>query len=96
MIKFLLAVIAIFIFCSTANAYTVSGGAFYCTNCTDCSAALNNNTLNLVYVNASLNSPGAYCINNPAGFSNKILDCQGNTLNGDRTYGTFGIFVITC
>jgi len=92
-VKFLFATIALFIFCSTASAYTVFGGAFYCTNCSDCSNALNNNTLNLVYVNASLASPNASCIYNPAGFSNKILDCQGNTMIGNNWFNTYGIFV---
>ena len=65
--------------------YIESGGAFYCYNCSDCMAALNNNTYNTVYLaaNITLSVPEKRCIDNPANFSNKIFDCQNNFIEGE-------------
>ncbi len=69
---------------SKTNAYTDNGSAFFCTNCTDCTNALNNNTYNHVYLNASITnySGTSNCIDDPINFSNKVFDCQGYTIDG--------------
>ncbi|MBN2122065.1 right-handed parallel beta-helix repeat-containing protein [Candidatus Micrarchaeota archaeon] len=73
--------------------YELYGGALYCnTTCDDCEDALNNGTYTMVYLNSSLYSPGATCINNPAGFENKTFDCQGNTITGNRASNRFAIY----
>lgn len=73
----------------SVSSYTASGGAFYCVNCTDCVDALNNNTYYTVYLNASV-SLNNTCINNPANFTGKTFDCQGNTIvYGNQSDGTY-------
>ena len=69
---------------SSASAYTDDGSAFYCTNCGDCVDALNNNTFNTVYLNASIDNALGTCIDNPVNFTDKVFDCQGTYyIDGD-------------
>ncbi|MCX6817225.1 MAG: right-handed parallel beta-helix repeat-containing protein [Candidatus Aenigmarchaeota archaeon] len=71
------------------DAYTESGNAFYCANCTDCTNALNNNTYNTVYLNAST-PVNDTCINNPENFTSKIFDCQSYSMTGNTSgYGIY-------
>ncbi|MEM4360147.1 MAG: right-handed parallel beta-helix repeat-containing protein [Candidatus Bilamarchaeaceae archaeon] len=72
--------------------YTYSGGAFYCDSCSDCTAALNNNSANLVYLTTDKYDPGITCINNPENLTGKTFDCQGHFLRGDKTSGTSGFY----
>jgi len=79
----------------TVVAYTENTTAFFCGNstmtaeeiCDDCENALNNNTYNIVYLNATVIGAPYSCINNPTNFSNKVFDCQGNTIQGSGTRG---------
>ncbi|MBU3896979.1 MAG: right-handed parallel beta-helix repeat-containing protein, partial [Nanoarchaeota archaeon] len=93
--KLMLFVLLIFVMLSTSGfAYTDSGAAFYCNNCSDCTDALNDNIRSTVYLNADIiDYSGAICINNPTQFSNKIFDCQQHTISGGETYN--GIFLNT-
>ena len=94
----LLLALALTFFVGNVNAYTDNGSAFFCGNttmnasetCADCNAALNNNTRNTVYLNASVTNLAGTCINDPANFTNKTFDCQGYTIDGNGTdYGIY-------
>ncbi|MBN2122555.1 right-handed parallel beta-helix repeat-containing protein [Candidatus Micrarchaeota archaeon] len=88
---FLVLMVAL-IMSAASFSYYEYGGALYCnTTCDDCEDALNNATYTTVYLNSSLSSPGATCISNPSGFSNKVFDCQGNTITG--TGSGYGIYI---
>ena len=90
----------------SAGAYSGGGGTCNCgdgttafggnaTNaCTDCTTALNDatncaNRVNYVGTVAISNYAGT-CINNPANFNNKVFDCQGHTIDGNKSgYGIY-------
>ena len=42
---------------------------------------------------ADITNHTGICINNPANFSNKIFDCQGNTIDGDDSGSDYGIYL---
>jgi len=67
-----------------ANAYTSSGNAFYCNSCEDCTAALNDNRYQIVYLenDISLSENARFCIPAPENFTNKVFDCQGHKIIG--------------
>ncbi|PKP55415.1 MAG: hypothetical protein CVT89_08530 [Candidatus Altiarchaeales archaeon HGW-Altiarchaeales-2] len=48
----------------------------------------NNNCSSTVKLNQSITNQAGSCIYNPLNWTNKIFDCQGNTIDGDknRTY----------
>ncbi len=77
-------------------AYSNSGnGICECSNCNDCTNALNdnNNCSNTVKLNQSITNQAGSCINSPLNFTNKIFDCQGNTLDGDNFGTDYGIYL---
>jgi len=84
------AVLVLLVLISVSSAYNVFNNAFYCGGtCADCINALNNNTYSTVYLNSSLTFMGT-CINDPSNFSNKIFDCQNNTIMGSEIgYGIY-------
>jgi len=90
LILFCVGVISLF-FVGSVSAYTTKNSAFYCGNstmnateiCDDCELALNDNTYYTVYLNESVLNVSGNCINQPDNFRNKILDCQGNSINGN-------------
>ncbi len=63
------------------------GGVCTCsTNCTDCSDALNSSVCSTeVQLTTDIASAGGDCIPALANFSNKIFDCQGNSISGPGT-----------
>ncbi|MFA5084445.1 MAG: right-handed parallel beta-helix repeat-containing protein, partial [Candidatus Paceibacterota bacterium] len=65
----------------------VAAGTCNCTNCTTCTAALNNESCATVLLTADIADHAGTCIDNPANFSNKTFDCQGNTIDGDHSAG---------
>ncbi|MBN2013918.1 MAG: right-handed parallel beta-helix repeat-containing protein [Candidatus Altiarchaeota archaeon] len=82
--------------CNCGDGTTTNGGS-NTDACIDCTAALNDN----INCNSQVNYVGTItvnnyvgtCINSPAGFNNKIFDCQGNTIDGDNTGNDFGIIL---
>jgi len=68
-----------------SSAYTSSGNAFYCNGCDDCTAALNDNAHNIVYLGKDIVMSGEdkICIERPENFTNKIFDCQGHKITGN-------------
>ncbi len=91
--RFIIGLFGLLLLSSVASAYTVFGSAFYCTNCTDCTDALNNNTYNITYLNATISGAAGTCINDPSNIDGKIFDCNGYTISGTQTATTFGIFI---
>lgn len=83
---FLLSILSI-----SANAYEDMGSFFVCYNCSDCTDALNNNTYSEVRLNESIYNQTETCINNPENFTNKIFDCQGNSIIGNNS--NIGIYL---
>jgi parallel beta-helix repeat protein len=63
----------------------------YCSNCSSCTAALNNASCTTVYLNANITNYAGTCITWPA--SNKTFDCQGNTIGGDNIGTDYGIYL---
>ncbi len=64
-------------------------------NCSCINEALNDN-INCyaeVKLNSSIWNWTGTCINNPANFSNKIFDCRGNTIKGNKTKDSYGILL---
>ena len=65
--------------------------------CVDCSAALNDNTNCANQVNyvgtVQISNHTGTCIDNPANFSNKIFDCQGNTIDRNGSGSDYGIYL---
>ncbi|PKM91915.1 MAG: hypothetical protein CVU81_03315 [Euryarchaeota archaeon HGW-Euryarchaeota-1] len=88
----LLALIFVFLI-GNANAYTNQGTYFACDSCSDCSNALNDDTLYEVKLTANITNFAGICINNPANFNNKTFDCQGYTIDGVDNVNTYGIYL---
>jgi parallel beta-helix repeat protein len=59
----------------------------YCDNCSDCTDKLNSLTCDVVYLTANITNQSGNCIGDYWGFDNRILDCQGNTIDGDDLGG---------
>ncbi|MEM4714317.1 MAG: NosD domain-containing protein, partial [Candidatus Nanoarchaeia archaeon] len=64
-----------------------------CTNCTSCTNALNDPSCTEVKLTANISNFAGTCINNSAGFNNKIFDCQGHTIDGDDSGWDYGIYL---
>ncbi len=85
--------LAIILLLPAAIAYVESGGALYCGNSSmnasevaaDCTAALNNNSYSTVYLNVSVTNLTGTFIDDPVNMSNKLFDCQGNSVSGDSS-----------
>ncbi len=85
----------LFIVVAALYAYTPQGGGVCtCDSCSDCTNALNDNTdcSAEVQLTADIVDYSGNCIENPANFSNKVFDCQGNIIDGDGS-GLRGIFL---
>jgi|GEM_PF-2481710 len=74
-------------------AYDDKGSYFECHNCSDCVAALNNNTYFEVHLVEDITNQTGTCIDNPANFSNKTFDCLGHTIDGNATGTDYGIYL---
>jgi len=84
--------------CSYTCCYIPEGGV--CTiktgeNCTCMNGAINDNTncYKEIKLNSSITNWVGTCINNPLNFTNKIFDCQGNTITGDSLGNDYGIYL---
>ncbi len=87
------AVVLVFLASGNVFAYNIEGGGVcICDSCGDCTVALNDNgnCSSTVKLNTSITTTGD-CITNQANFNNKIFDCQGNTIDGDGSFGYQGI-----
>ncbi|MEM4366565.1 MAG: right-handed parallel beta-helix repeat-containing protein [Candidatus Anstonellales archaeon] len=62
-----------------------------CSDCDSCFEALNNETCDAVQLTQNIDYPST-CIDNPEGFSNKVLDCQGYRIEGKEGAGS-GVYV---
>ncbi|ODS36940.1 MAG: hypothetical protein A7315_04445 [Candidatus Altiarchaeales archaeon WOR_SM1_79] len=63
--------------------------SIFCNSCSDCNDKLNNYDCTVVKLTTDMNHSGT-CINNSENFTNKIFDCQGNTIDGNETgYGIY-------
>jgi len=63
---------------------TQTSKACYCSSCSDCTDKLNDQSCSIVYLNQRITANSyANCIDNPTNFTSKILDCQGNTIEGN-------------
>jgi len=74
--------------------YNIEGnGVCNCSNCMICTAALEDNTncYDKIKLTADITNQPGICINDPKNFNNKIFDCQGNEINGNR--GNYGIYL---
>ena len=73
----------------------LGGGVCGCNSCSDCSDALNNNTNCYAEVRLTTDITGwtGTCVDNPENFSNKIFDCQGHVIDGDRSGIDYGIYL---
>jgi hypothetical protein len=91
----ILSIFLLFLFINITNikAYDDNGTYFTCYNCSDCMAALNDNTYNEVRLGADITNQAGTCINNPENFSNKTFDCQGHVTDGIDTYHDAGILI---
>ena len=65
-----------------ANAYTSSGNAFYCNSCEDCTAALNDNGHNIVYLENDVQAKGTCIEVIIENFTDKVFDCKGHKIIG--------------
>ncbi len=78
---------------SNVNAYSNLGsGICECNSCEDCTNALNDNSncSSTVKLNQSITNHAGSCIYNPLNWTNKIFDCQGNTIDGiGNGYGIY-------
>jgi|GEM_PF-1482366 len=72
----------------------LDGGICECDSCNSCNQALNDNTHcgKLVKLTANITNTIGTCIDDPANFSNKIFDCQGNTIDGDDSGTSSNLF----
>ncbi|MFO7872525.1 MAG: NosD domain-containing protein, partial [Candidatus Undinarchaeales archaeon] len=89
----ILAVVLVVLFVSVGgvNAYVDGGTYFNCSNCSDCEAAITNNTYDDIRLTADITNHSGTCIDNPTNFSNKTFDCQGHTIEG--SISDYGIYL---
>jgi len=80
--------------CSLSGfAYDDMGSYFGCHNCSDCAAALNNNTYNEVHLVDDISNHAGDCIYDPENFTNKFFDCSGHAIDGDKSGTDFAIYL---
>ena len=71
----------------------VSACDHYCNSCDDCEAKITlASSGQTICLSQNITNHAATCINDPSGFSNKILDCQGHTIDGKDEFNTYGIY----
>ncbi|ODS36306.1 MAG: hypothetical protein A7316_10195 [Candidatus Altiarchaeales archaeon WOR_SM1_86-2] len=71
----------------------VSACDHYCNSCDDCEAKITAaSTGETICLNQNITNHAETCINDPSGFSNKIFDCLGNTIDGTDGFNTYGIY----
>ena len=79
--------------CSCGDGTTAFGGSAT-DACDDCEAALNDNADCADRVNYAgivpITDYSETCIDNPANFNNKVFDCQGHTIDGDKIWSDVG------
>ncbi|PKP59426.1 MAG: hypothetical protein CVT88_05535, partial [Candidatus Altiarchaeales archaeon HGW-Altiarchaeales-1] len=74
---------------NTAGICTINTGE----NCTCINQALNDANCNEVRMQSDIINWSGTCIDNPAGFNNKVFDCQGHTIDGDDIGTDYGIYL---
>ncbi|MEM4152595.1 MAG: right-handed parallel beta-helix repeat-containing protein [Candidatus Pacearchaeota archaeon] len=82
-------IIIFFIFASSLT----SAASCYCDSCADCTSKLNNSSCTEVKLTANIINFVGTCIDNPAGFNNKVFDCQGYKIDGDDLRYNYGIYL---
>jgi parallel beta-helix repeat protein len=66
-----------------------------CTDCDDCEDRLNDPACVTVTLTADIVGHSGTCIEDAAGFSNKVFDCAGHQIDGDGTgYDDHGILMV--
>ncbi len=64
-----------------------------CSSCSGCTDKLNDERCLVVNLTADITDYEGTCINNPVNFTNKIFDCQGNIIEGNKTKDSYGILL---
>jgi len=72
-----------------------SNGICYCTGCDDCEAKLSDAGCTDVRLTQDITNYAGTCINDPAGFTSKTFDCQGNTIDGTGVTDDHGMIYTT-
>ncbi|MFN3527674.1 MAG: nitrous oxide reductase family maturation protein NosD [Candidatus Altarchaeaceae archaeon] len=92
---FLLTLVLFFSFLiENANAYNIEdNGVCTCSSCSDCTDALNDNTCSNVKLTTDIINYSGTCIDNPENFNNKIFDCQGHKIDGNKSSWSYGIYL---
>ncbi|NYZ77726.1 right-handed parallel beta-helix repeat-containing protein, partial [Candidatus Micrarchaeota archaeon] len=80
--RYLIGLFGLLLLSSISSAYTLFNNALYCTDCTDCTNALNNDTYNITYLNATISGAAGTCISDPGLIDNRIFDCNNYTISG--------------
>ncbi len=75
--------------------YTCSTTAINCAcvSCDECEAKMNDLNCPIVTLTTNITNQTETCINNPSNFTNKIFDCNGNTIKGNKTKDSYGILL---
>ncbi len=85
--------------CLNGQNCNVTNGSCYvpircnCSDCNDCTDKLNNLSCAIVALNWNITNHSGTCINNPVNFTNRIFDCQRNTIDGDDLGNDYGIYL---
>ena len=66
-----------------------------CADCADCTEKLNDPACDTVRLTVDISDHVGTCINNPAGFNDKVFDCQSHTMDGDYAGSDYGIRMIS-
>ncbi|CEG13985.1 hypothetical protein MSIBF_A840002 [groundwater metagenome] len=64
-----------------------------CSNCSECNEKLNNVSCSIVTLTSPILNHQGTCIDNPENFTDKIFDCYGNTIEGNKTKDSYGILL---
>lgn len=70
----------------------LSAAVCYCDSCSSCTNQINNVSCDLVHLTQNI-STTTTCINDPAGFTDKVFDCQGYKIDGDDGSGDYGFYL---
>ncbi|MFN3528179.1 MAG: NosD domain-containing protein, partial [Candidatus Altarchaeaceae archaeon] len=90
---FLLAIFLVFLI-GSADAYNIEGnGVCTCDSCSDCTDALNDNKCSSVKLTIDIIDHSGTCIDNPENFNNKIFDCQGHKIDGNKSSWSYGVYL---
>ncbi|OQX17992.1 MAG: hypothetical protein BWK75_07025, partial [Candidatus Altiarchaeales archaeon A3] len=78
--------------CQNGQICNTSKGSCYtpiqcnCSDCSDCTNQLNNNSCAIVVLKQNITNYSGICINNPINFTNRIFDCQGHSIDGNDIF----------